>query len=60
MYWAMNRNTTEATPANTMLAVMINPYFGAPAFIGRLIPVINLKADYIFEIVKSVKSFLVL
>ena len=33
---------------------MLNPSFGAPAFIARLIPVINLKADILFEIVKSV------
>ena len=48
------QNTTEATPANTMLAAKINPSFGAPAFIARLIPVINLKADFLFEIVKLV------
>ena len=48
------QNTTEAIPEDTMLAVMTNPSFGAPAFIARLIPVINLKAVFLFEIVKSV------
>ena len=48
------QNTIEATSANTMLAVMINPSIWAPTFIARLIPVINLKADFLFEIVKLV------
>ena len=37
-------NTEESTPAKTILAIMINPSFGAPAFVGRLLPVCNLKA----------------
>ena len=48
------QNTTDPIPANTILAVMINPSFGKPAFVARLIPVINLKAEFLFEFVKSV------
>ena len=47
-------NTSEPTPANAVLAIMINPSYGAPAFIARLVPVKNLTAEFLFEIVKSV------
>ena len=47
-------NASEPTPANCMLALMINPSFGAPAFIARLVPVKNLTADFLFDILKSV------
>ena len=47
-------NTSEPTPANCMLAVMVNPSYGAPAFVARLVPVKNLKADFLFGIIQSV------
>ena len=51
------QNKTEPTPAKTMLAVMVNPSYGAPAFVARLLPVSCLTADFLFEIVKSVIKF---
>ena len=47
------QNMLEPIPAKTILAMMINPSFGAPAFVAQLIPVINLKDEFFFEIVKS-------
>ena len=38
---------TKAT--RTVLAIMIAPMMGAPAFVCRLIPVYSLKHDLIFE-----------
>ena len=34
---------------NSMLAFMINPSFGAPAFAARLVPVRNLTAEFVVE-----------
>ena len=48
------QNTTEPIPANKILALMINPSFGAPAFVARLIPVSGLKAEFLFGIVYSI------
>jgi hypothetical protein len=48
------QNTTEPIPANKILALMVNPSFGAPAFVGRLIPVSRLKAEFLFGIVYSI------
>ena len=44
-------NTNEPLPAKTILAVMINPSYGAPAFVARLVPVLKLKGDILFNIV---------
>ena len=44
---ALNQN--PSCPASSMLAFMVNPFFGAPAFIGRLIPVHKLNADFLYE-----------
>ena len=33
---------------------MINPSYGAPAFVSRLIPVSCLEAEFLFEIVNSI------
>ena len=44
---ALNQNSL--CPATTMLALMVNPFFGAPAFIGRLIPVHNLCSEFLYE-----------
>ena len=48
------QNKSEIVPAKNVLAVMINPSYGAPAFLARLIPVSGLDADFLFEIIKSV------
>ena len=48
------QNTTEPTPANAMLGTMVNPSYGAPAFIARLVPVKNLKHEFLYGIVLSV------
>ena len=47
-------NTNEPLPAKTILAVMINPSYGATAFVARLVPGLKLKDDFLFNIVKSV------
>ena len=36
-------------PAKTVLALMIAPLLGKPAFVTRLIPIYSLKAAFIFE-----------
>ena len=33
---------------------MINPSYGAPAFVARLIPVLSLNADFLFNILKPI------
>ena len=48
------QNTDVPVPAKTILAVMINPSFGAPAFVARLVPVSCLKADYLFTILNPI------
>ena len=35
--------------ARTILAIMIAPFMGGPAFVARLIPIYSLKADLLFE-----------
>ena len=48
------QNKSEIVPAKNVLAVMmINPSYGAPAFLARLIPVSGLDAHFLFEIIKS-------
>ena len=47
-------NTSKPTPANCILAVMVNPSYGAPAFVARLVPVKNMTADFLFDIITSV------
>ena len=42
-------NQDSPCPATTMLALMLNPFFGAPAFIGRLIPVHKLCSEFLYE-----------
>ena len=42
-------NLDVPCPANRVLALMINPSFGAPSFVARLLPVHCLKADFQYE-----------
>ena len=42
-------NLDVPCPANSVLALMINPSFGAPSFVARLLPVHCLKADFQYE-----------
>ena len=42
-------NTDQPLPAKSVLASMINPCFGAPAFVARLIPVLHLKGEFLYE-----------
>ena len=46
-------NVTEPCPASRMLAIMVNPSFGAPPFVVRLIPVHQLDSKYLYPILKS-------
>ena len=39
--------------ANSVLALMINPSFGAPSFVARLLPVHCLKADFHYEQIET-------
>ena len=41
-------NVESSCPAKTILALMVNPSYGAPAFTARLIPVYNVKADFVY------------
>ena len=40
--------TDTAKPARTMLALILCPIFGAPAFVARLIPIYSLSAELIY------------
>ena len=42
-------NTETPTPATTMLAAMVHPSFGTPAFVARLIPVHNMCAEFLYK-----------
>ena len=42
-------NLDVPCPANSVLTLMINPSFGAPSFVARLLPVHYLKADFQYE-----------
>ena len=42
-------NQDSHCPATKFLVIMVNPSFGAPAFVARLIPVHNLKADFLYD-----------
>ena len=42
-------NQDQPCPAKTVLTLMVNPIFGAPAFVARLLPVNNLTAEFLFE-----------
>ena len=44
---AVDTDTPQA--ATTVLAMMINPSLGAPAFVGRLLPVFSLKAEFLYD-----------
>ena len=46
-------NMDKDCPANAMFGLMVNPCFGAPAFISRLIPVCKLKAEFVFDQIVS-------
>ena len=45
--------TDQPLPAKSVLASMINPCFGAPAFVVRLIPVLHLKGEFLNELLIS-------
>ena len=36
-------------PARTMLALMVCPFYGAPAFVARIIPIFSICADLIYQ-----------
>ena len=38
-------STEQSLPAKSVLASMINPCFGAPAFVARLLQVLHLKGE---------------
>ena len=42
-------NTEEPCPAKSVLAMLISPSLGAPAFVARLLPLTSLKADFLYE-----------
>ena len=44
---AVNEETSR--PATSMLALMANLFFGAPAFVARLIPVHKLEANFLYD-----------
>ena len=46
--FAQNQDTP--TPARTVLALMINFLRGTPAFVARLIPVVNLKHAFLVNL----------
>ena len=46
--FAQNHDTT--TPAKTVLAAMINFLRGSPAFVARLVPVANLKHEFLVDL----------
>lgn len=48
------QNTDTPVPAKTILAIMINPSYGAPAFVARLIPVLSLTADFLFTVLNPI------
>ena len=52
------QNTEEPVPANTILALMINPSYGAPAFVARLVPLSHLNAEFLYELVLSVSFYM--
>lgn len=52
----MLQNTTVATPANKILAVMINLSYGAPTFITRFMPVSCFTRSY-FEVALHIRVF---
>ena len=45
------QNQETPTPAKTVLALMINFVRGAPAFVARVSPVLNLKHEYLLNII---------
>ena len=42
-------NQDQPCPAKTILTPMVNPIFGASAFVARLLPVLNLTTQFLFE-----------
>ena len=42
-------NIESDCPATKMLALMVNPYLGAPAFVARMISVHNLTAEFLYD-----------
>ena len=47
-------NDEPTKPARRVLAIMVAPSMGKPAFLCRLIPMFSLKADFLFEETKKV------
>ena len=48
-------------PAIKMLALVVNPSFGAPAFVARMIPVHNLTTEFLYDkVIQLINSILVL
>ena len=39
----------EDKPAKTVLALMVDPLMGGPAFVARLVPIYSLKSDLLFD-----------
>ena len=42
-------NTESDCPATKMIALMVNPSVGVPAFLARMIPVHNLTAEFLYD-----------
>ena len=40
--------------ARTVLAIMIAPFMGGPAFVAKLTPIYSLKADFFYEQIKAI------
>ena len=47
-------NIETPTPATDMLAIMVNPSFGKPKFIARLLPVKNMTAEFLYAEIQKV------
>ena len=54
----MSVNEDTPSPAKTILALMINPILGAPAFVARLFPVNNLQADFLYAQLKLLTNII--
>ena len=49
-------NTEYDCSATKMLALMVNPSFGAPAFVARMIPVHNLTAEFLYDKIMQLRN----
>ena len=54
----MSANEDTPSPAKTILALMINPIQGAPAFVARLFPVNNFQAHFLYAQLKILTNLI--